>query len=144
MTTNYLSLAELLGVNIRTCGNLGLVADSAAHVVSHQDLTEVETAKLNIILGYASAKTGKHAVAAHHYMWAFNVGHTNGQDVQLVVTAGIGVILALMNQKEYQRARHVMRQVEAAVDEASRATVVERVLLDQMLEQITWRLAEVP
>ena len=143
MQAGDLSLADLLGLNLRTYDNLGLAADSAARVVAHGDLTDEEKVKLNIILGYISAKTGKPQVAAAHYMSAFNVGRACKLDVHLVMAAGIGVVLALIAQQDYLRARHTVTLLEAVVDGNPATALAESVLLDQLLEQIGWRLADV-
>lgn len=143
MQAPHLSLPALLGLNMRTYHDLGQIADSAAHIVAQEDVTEEQRAKLNIILGYVSAKTGKWGVAAHHYMSAFKAGRASKLNIQLVMTAGIGVVLALMRQQDYLRAKHVVSLLEATVDGSPDATATEGIMLDQLLEQITWRLGDV-
>lgn len=142
MQTDFLKLEELLGLNIRTHGDLGLVGNSAAHIVAHEDLTDEQRVKLNIILGYVSAKTGKWYTAATHYMSAFSTSQKGKLDVLLVMTAGVGAVLAALSQNDYARAKSALELLEAAVDGDPEATVVERVLLDQVTQQVIWRLAD--
>jgi len=140
----FLSVPELLRANVRSHGDLQLLQESAARAVVQEGITDEVRVGLNIILGYAYAKTAQYVVAAHHYMSAFNISHAAGMDVQLVMTAGTGLVQTLIRQHEYRRARSTIDLLAAAVDGNEQATAVERVLLDQLLDDLVWRLNEMP